>query len=126
MGASRSRVSRCRSVRLPSLFSHTCLVPLSASRFSSDSRLSAHLTLSVALENSRITWKRSIVWAARGICSATAAENEPHMSRVTSAVADLSPPWASSCSRILPTGPLSLPSVTATQCLPSRSSVVDV
>ena len=48
------------------------------------------------------------------------------MSRVTSVIAALSPPWASSWSHMRPTDPLSFPSVTATHLLPSRSSMVDM
>ena len=78
------------------------------------------------MASSRVTWKRSIVWVAWGISLVTAEENALPMSRVTSTIAVLSPPWASSCSHMRPTAPLSLPSVTATQRLPSRSSMVDM
>ena len=64
LGASLSRTSRCRPVRFSSRLSHTYLVRLSASRFSSDSLRSRHLTRSVALEKSCMTWKRSMVCVA--------------------------------------------------------------
>ena len=102
------------------------MVRSGASRFSSDSLRSRHPARSVALEKSRVTWKRSMVCVACGISSETPEENEPDMSRVTSVIAALSPPWASSWPHMRPTEPLSLPSVTATHLLPSRSSMVDM
>ena len=126
MGASLPRTSRCRPAGFSSRSGHTYLVRSGASRFSSDSLRSRHLTRSVALEKSRVTWKRPAVCVASGISPGTPEEKEPDMSRVTSAVAAPSPPWASTWSHMRPTDPLSFPSVTATHLLPSRSSMVDM
>ena len=47
------------------------------------------------------------------------------MSRVTSEIADLSPPRSSSWSQSLPGAPRSLPSVTATTLRPTTSAITD-
>ena len=67
-----------------------------------------------------------MVCVASGISPGTPEEKEPDMSRVTSVIAALSPPWASSWPHMRPTDPLSFPSVTATHLLPSRPGMVDM
>ena len=73
-GSSSSRLARYLSVRFPSRSGQTHLVPLSALRFSSDSLRFSHLTWSVALAKGCMRWKRSTIWAARGISEATPRE----------------------------------------------------
>ena len=48
------------------------------------------------------------------------------MSRVTSTIAERSPPRSSSWSQSLPGAPLSLPSVTATTLRPPTSAITDM
>ena len=59
-----------RSVRFSGRFSQQYFVPLSRRPFSSESLASRQRTLSVALEKSCDTWKRSTVWIASGKASA--------------------------------------------------------
>ena len=77
LGASLSRTSRRRPAGLPSRSGHTYLVRSGASRFSSDSLRSRHLTRSVALEKSRVTWKRPAVCVACGISPGTPGRGSP-------------------------------------------------
>ena len=60
-----------RSVRFSGRFSHTYFVPFGRRLFSAEDFASAHLTRPTACSKSCIAWKRSTVWAACGICSAT-------------------------------------------------------